>query len=151
MNVKTDVDAELADISAIWDNHSVSLSGAGTAFREVHVRKRIPQALNISMSLAEFEAFVGHKTEAMTFFGYGEVLCDVHAVAINNLVVYAHIHDNTVTTLGFDAVDQVTLPPEFAKRLSDFIRTHNLMLVHWRSRTLFESHDAVMGYFGMRG
>lgn len=150
-SLKSRVDEEMSDISAIWDDHSVPLGDSGTAFHEVHVRKRIPNALDISMPLAEFETFVGQETKPMTFFGYGEVLRDVHAVAIDNLVIYAHIHNDTVTALGFDAVDQFTLPPEFAKRLSEFVRTHHLMLVHWRSRTLFESHEGVMGYFGIRG
>jgi hypothetical protein len=86
----------------------------------------------------------------MTFFGYGEVLRDVHAVTIGNLLIYANIQDDTVTAIGFDAVENFTLPDDFAGRLSEFVRTHNLMLVHWRSRTLFESHNDVMGFFGIR-
>lgn len=87
----------------------------------------------------------------MTFFGYGEVLRDVHAAEIDKLVVYAEIHNGTITALGFDATARFTLPTEFAKRLSEFVRTHDLMLVHWRSRTLFESTENVMGYFEIRG
>jgi len=150
-SLKTHVDEEMADINGIGDDHSVPLGDSGRAFREVHVRKRIPNALDISMPLAEFETFIGQKTKTMTFFGYGEVLCDVHAVAIDKLVIYARIQDDTVTALGFDAVNRFRLPPEFATRLSSFVRTHNLMLVHWRSRTLFESHEDVMAYFGIGG
>ena len=148
---KSDVEDELVDISAIWDNHSVSLGESGTAFNDVHVRKRIPNALAIRLSLSELESFVGQESKQMTFFGYGEVLDGVHAFTIDNLVVYAQIHDNNVTTFGFDAVDQFSLPRDFAKRLSDFVREHELMLVHWRSRTLFESHDDVMEFFGVSG
>jgi hypothetical protein len=150
-SLKPDVDAELADISAVWDGHSVSLGDAGTAFNQVHVRKRIPNVLAIPMPLAEFESFIGQKAKPMTFFGYSEVLRDVHAVAIDKLIVYAEIQGDTITTFGVDAVDQFTLPPEFAKRLSDFVRTHDLMLVHWRSRTLLESNQDVMRYFGING
>lgn len=149
-NRKSDVDAELADISAIWNNHSVPLGDSGKAFHELHIRKRIPIALDIPMSLSEFEAFLGQSTKPMTFFDYGEVLRDVRAVAIDKLVVYAQVQDDTITAIGFDAVDKFTLPPEFAKRLSEFVRTHDLMLVHWRSRTLFESHREVMDYFGIQ-
>jgi hypothetical protein len=55
-SLKSDVDAELAHISVIWDKQSVPLGDAQTAFREVHVRKRIPQALKIPMSLAEIRS-----------------------------------------------------------------------------------------------
>lgn len=149
--LKREVDAELADIGVIWDENSVPLGESGTAFREVHVRKRIPNALNLSMPLAAFEALVGQKTHPMTFFGYDEVLRDVHAVKIDNLVVYALIQDDTVTTIGLDAVDKFTLPPESLDRLSKFVHDHNVMLVHWWSRTLFDSHKDVMAYFGVRG
>jgi hypothetical protein len=138
-------------MSHIWDEKSVPLGESGTAFREVHVRKRIPTPLRISMPLAEFEALLGQKTGPMTFFGYDEVLFDVRAVQIDNLLVYAVIQDGHITTIGLDAIDRFTLPSEFLGRLSKFVQEHNVMLVHWRSRTLFESHKDVMAYFGARG
>jgi len=149
--LKREIDAELADIATIWDKNSVSLGDSGTAFREVHVRKRIPTPLQLSMPLADFEALVGQKTVPMTFFGYDEVLRDVHATQIDNLVVYAHIQDDRVIAIGFDALDQFALPTAFLDRLSGFVREHNVMLVHWRSRTLFETTEDIMKYFGARG
>lgn len=149
--LKREVDAELNDIGVIWDDNSVPLGESSTAFRRIHIRKRIPNALNISMPLAAFETLVGQKTGPMTFFGYDEVLRDVHAVKIDKLAVYALIQDDTVTTIGLNAVDQVTLPPEFLARLSKFVQDHRLMLVHWPSRTLFDSHQDVMAYFGVGG
>jgi hypothetical protein len=150
-SLKSEIDAELADIGAIWDQNSVPLGEFGTSFREVHVRKRIPNALNISMRLAEFEALVGQRASPLTFYGYDEVLRDVHAVQIDRLVVYAAIHDDHVTTIGLDAVEQFTLPPNFLERLARFVEDRNVVLVHWRSRTLIESHNDIMAYFGARG
>jgi hypothetical protein len=150
-NMKPAIDAELTDIGAIWDKESVPLSGSGTAFRKVHVRKRIPNPLSISMSLDEFEALVGQKTGPMTFFGYDGVLRDVHAVNIDKLVVYAVIRDGNVTTIGLDAVDRLKLPAEFLDRLSKFVQDQNVMLVHWRSRTLIGTHKEIMTFFGARG
>jgi hypothetical protein len=150
-SLKSEIDAELADIGAIWDRNSVPLGEYGTAFREVHVRKRIPNALNTSMRLAEFEALVGQKPGPLTFYGYDEVLRDVHAVQIDKLVVYAVIQDDHVTTVGLDAVEQFTLPPDLLDRLAKFVHNHNVVLVHWRSRTLIESHKDIMAYFGVRG
>jgi len=148
--LKAQVDAELLDINAIWENHSVSLGESGTAFREVHVRNRILQPLAIPMSTIEFAAFVGNDTKRMSFIGYGELLRDVHVAQIENLMIYAHIEDGTVTALGFDATEQFSLPADFGDRLRDFIAKHDLMLVHWRSRTLFESNGDVLKYFGVR-
>jgi len=150
-DLKQDINAELADISVIWDKHSVPLGESGTAFRKVHVRKRIPNGLNISMPLFEFEALVGRKTSPMTFFGYDGVLRDVHAVKIDKLVVYALIQDGKLTTVGLDAVEQFTLPRDFLDRLGEFVQEHKLVLVHWRSRTLFETQKDIMAYFGARG
>lgn len=148
---RSEIDAELADIGAIWDNNSVPLGDSGTAFREVHVRKRIRDALNVSMPLAEFEALVGQKTGPMTFFGYDEVLRGVHAVKIDKLVLYAFIQDDHVTTIGLDAIEQFTLSPDFLDRLAEFVQDHNVVLVHWRSRTILETHKDIMAYFGVRG
>ncbi len=103
-SLKPDVDAELADINTIWDGHSVPIGDSGIAFNEVHVRRRIPNALDISMSLAEFEMLIGDKTKPMTFFGYNEILRDVHAVTIDKLTVYAHIHKGTVTALAASGI-----------------------------------------------
>jgi hypothetical protein len=148
---KHEIDLELADIGAIWDEYSVPLGESGTAFREVHIRKRIPNALDISMPLAEFETLVGQEAGSMTFFGYGEVLRDVYAVKIDNLVVYVLIQDGNVTTIGFDAVEQFTLPADFLDRLGKFVRVHKVVLVHWRSRTLFETPEDITAHFGARG
>ena len=150
-SLKREVDAELADIRVIWDENSVPLGDSDTAFREVHVRKRIPNPLKTSMPLADFETLVGQKTGPMTFFGYDEVLRDVHAVRIDNLVVYAPIQDGHVTTIGIDVMDQFTLPDGFLHRISIFLQQHNVMLVHWRSRTLFETTEDIMKYLGARG
>lgn len=149
--LKTDVDAELADINAIWENHSVPLGESGTAFREVHVRKRIPKALAIPMTLSDFAAFVGQDPRRMTFFGYGEPLSNVHVAKVDNLIIYAHIENGAVTAMGFDVTEQFSLPEDFANRLRDFVRDHDLLLIHWRSRTLFESNDDVLQYFGISG
>lgn len=149
-SLKPELDAELADIGVVWDEHSVPLGDSGTAFRQVHVRKRIPTPVHIPFTLADLERLVGRKTVPMTFFGYDERLRDVHAAQIDNLVVYALFQDCHITTIGLDAIDQFTLPTEFISRLSDFVREHKLMLVHWRSRTLFENHEDIMAYLGRR-
>jgi hypothetical protein len=148
--LKPEVDAELLDIIAIWDNHSVPLGNSGTAFREVHVRKRLPMGLDVEIPLSEFELLVGGVTQPMTFYGYGEVLCDVHAARIDNLIIYAHVTDRSVTSIGLHVIEQFSLPTDFAVRFREFLLRHDLMLVHWRSRTLFESSDDVLGYLGIR-
>lgn len=146
---KSEADAELADIRVIWDQHSVPVGDSLTAFRAVHVRKRIPVALQIPMSPAELEAFIGQKARPMTFLGCDQALRHVHAFQVDNLLIYAEVQNGNLTTLGFDAVEQFSLPADFGDRLSELVRTHDLMLVHWRSRTLFESHEEVARYFGV--
>lgn len=147
--LKSQIDAELADISAIWDHHSVPLGESGTAFRKVHIRKRIPNALNLSMRLADFQALIGKKTRPLTFYKYDKALHGVHAVSFDKLVIYAMIQDDHVTTIGFDAAKQFTLPRDFLDRLAQFVQDHNIVLVHWPSRTVIESRKDIMVYFGV--
>lgn len=145
---KAAVYAELADIDTVWEQSSVPLGESGAAFRRVHVRKRVRRPLNLPMTKDEFEALVGVNAQTLTFYGYDEVLRDVHAAKIDNLTIYARIQDDAATTIGFDVRERFRAPRDFLQRLSQFVESHELMLVHWPSRTLFETRSEILSYFG---
>jgi hypothetical protein len=147
---KNEIDAELADISKIWDEHSVSLGHDDTAFRKTHIRKRIPVPVQISISRADFEALVGEKMIPMSYLGYQGILQNAYAAQVDNLLIYATIQNDQVTTIGLEPLAQFKLPPEFLERFGKFIQDHNLSLVHWRSRTRFELVGDIMKYLGAR-
>jgi hypothetical protein len=137
---------ELAVIDTIWKEHSVPLGEAGTAFRSVHVRTRIPQPLDIPWSVADFEELFGEPACPILLIGSEHPLRDVHAIRLENVVIYGMFADGRLTTLGIEPLDRFVIVGETADRLERFLTEHDLRLVHWRSRTLLESPGAVMQY-----
>ena len=138
--------SELAAIDRIWKEQSVALGNDATAFRNVHVRQRIPTPLDVPMSLAEFEALFGKRASPVTFFGYEKVLRDVHAIPLDNVVVYAVIQNDRIKTLGLEPQGRFAITGDAADRLERILTEHDLRLVHWRSRTLFDTPQAAMKY-----
>jgi hypothetical protein len=136
---------EIAAIDKIWQEQSVPL-GDHSAFRAVHVRKAIPNPLDIPFSVAEFEGMFGGKVAPITIAGYDKVLRDVHAIRLQNLIVYGTISDGKIATLGLEPLDRFTLPDNAAARLEQFVTKHDLRLVHWRSRTLFKTPKDIIKY-----
>lgn len=141
--------SELADeigaIDKIWTEQSVPV-GEHSAFRAIHVRQAIPTPLDIPFTVAEFEEIFGQKVCPITIGGYNRVLKDVHAIRLDNLIIYGTISAGRLSTLGLEPLDRFTLPDEAAGRLENFVTSHDLRLVHWRSRTLFETPKAAMKY-----
>ena len=74
------------------------------------------------------------------------VLADVHAARFENVVAYAVIRSGTLTTLGLEPLGRVSFPGDVGARLARFVLQNDLRLVHWRSRTLFPSAQAAVGY-----
>lgn len=137
---------EVAAIDRIWKEESVPLQAMGTAFRSVHVRKRIPKPLEIPMSTADFEKLLGSKVSPMTLMGYDKTLRGVHAVQLKKVIIYAAFQGEKLTTLGIEALDRFAITGGAANRLEQFIIKHDLRLVHWPSRTQFKTPEAAMMY-----
>jgi hypothetical protein len=137
--------AELKAIDKIWKKKSVPL-GEHHAFRKVHVRKAIPQPLNIPFTVSDLEAVFGAKVKPITISGYDKVLVDVYAISLENLIVYAVISDGKLRPLGLEPLGRFVLEDEVAQRFGEFLSKHDLKLVHWRSRTLFDSPAETMNY-----
>ncbi|NQT15237.1 MAG: hypothetical protein HQ582_20945 [Planctomycetes bacterium] len=136
---------ELSAIDAIWKEHGVPI-GDGHAFRAVHVRKAIPRPLGIPFAVSDFEAMFGTQAEPIALLGYDEVLADVYAIRLEKLIVYAVISEGKMTALGLEPLDAFALQGDLAERFGAFLIKHDLRLVHWRSRTLFDSPAEAMEY-----
>ena len=96
-----EVAAELEAIEGIWKQYSVSVGEGMTAFREVHVRKRLPKPIDVPMSRAGFENLAGGPSRAMTFFD-GKILQGVHAARLPGVIVYAVIWNDRMIAPGAD-------------------------------------------------
>lgn len=136
---------ELSAIDRIWQEHSVPIDD-GHAFREVHVRKAIRQPINIPFAVSDFEDMFGAQAEPMTIAGFSKILADVYAIRQPTLIVYAVISNGKLTTLGLEPLDGFALRGDLADRFNAFLVEHDLWLVHWRSRTLFDSPADAMDY-----
>jgi len=144
--LKAELDAELADIDTIWREQSVPLGDDMTAFHSIHVRERIPEPLNIPMRLAAFQSLFGEQASPLTIAGYDKVLRDVHAIRLPDVVVYGLIYEDRLRTLGLEPLARCNFTGAAADRLEQFMTEHDLRLVHWRSRTLFDTPQAAMKY-----
>jgi hypothetical protein len=146
-----EIAAEVAAIDKIWKEESVPLQGMGTAFRRVHVRKRIPKPLAIPLSPADFEKLLGSLASPMTLTGYDKTLRDVRAARLTNVIIYGAFHGGKVTTIGIEALDRFAIGGEPANRLEQFVVEHDFRLVHWPSRTVFKTPQAAMKYLRGNG
>jgi hypothetical protein len=141
-----EVAAEVADIDRIWKEQSVPVGDGLTAFRAIHVRRRIPQPLSIPMSGADLEKLFGAKASPMTLRGYDRVLDGASAFRLQGVVACSLIVDGKLTVLGLEAQGRFAIWGELGDRLERFLLDHDLRLVHWRSRTVFETPQASMTY-----
>lgn len=138
--------SELAAIDKIWKEQSVPVGKDMTGFRNVHVRKLITKPLSIPMSVADFENLFGGKVSPITFESYTNALPYVYAIQLEKVVVYGEIREGKLTTLGIQTTDGFKLAGEVADRVEKFLISNNLHLVHWPSRTHFDSPQAAMKY-----
>ena len=138
---------ELAAIDAVWRDSSVPL-GEYTAFREVHIRSSLPVPVGVPYAVRDFESLLGARATSLSFWDLPSALENVHAVSLNNLLVYAEFDGSgeQLVALGLHPLDRFSLPQDVCDRLETFLTDRRLLLVHWRSRTLFDSPAAAMSY-----
>jgi hypothetical protein len=141
-----EIESELAAIDRIWKEQSVPVGEGMTAFRNVHVRKAITRPLDITFTLADFEQMFGAKASPITIHGYERILADVHAIRLENVVVYAEISAGRLVTLGLEPVDRFALPEDVVDRVEKFVITNDLRLVHWNSRTMLKTPKEMLRY-----
>jgi hypothetical protein len=137
---------EIGAIDKIWQKQAVPIGEGMTAFRETHVRTLIPRPLDISMDVSGFESLFGVVATPVALLFDDRALADVYAARLDNVFLYGAIQRNRLTTLGVEPSSSFALPDEAARRLGKLIVDHDLTLVHWRSRTVFESPQAAMKY-----
>ena len=138
--------AELAEIDRVWKEQSVDVGQGMTAFRKLHVRKRIARPIDVPTPAADFAKVFGGEPIPIALRGEETTIRDVQAVKIGSVILYGKIENDRLTTLGIERDGAIDLQPEAADRLDRFVTQHKLQLVHWPSRTRFETPDAVMKF-----
>jgi hypothetical protein len=141
------VNAELLDIDRIWKEQAVDVGGGLTAFRSLHVRQRIPVPLDIEFSAQDFSSLFGAQGRPLTFQERDHVLKDIAAIQAGGFIFYAHVVRGRLVTLGIEhGDDKPHLDHQIAANVGAFMRTHDLGLIHWRSRSVFISPEVVERY-----
>jgi hypothetical protein len=140
------VNAELLDIDRIWKEQAVDVGEGLTAFRALHVRQRIPVPMEIEFSEQEFSKLFGSVGAPFTFQEREHVLKDIVAAQMGGFIFYAHIIRGKLVTLGIEFDGKPHLAPQIAANVAAFMRTQDLGLIYWRSRSVFISPETVEKY-----
>ena len=140
------IEQELQSIDEIWEKYSVPIDEY-SGFKKVHIRKLIPHPIDIEFTLDDFEKLLGSESLPFSFSDSTGYVRGIRAVKLGESVVYAEIRAGRLRSLGFDIVGRPNFPPEIIKSLVEFANANQLQLIHWRSRTRFESSSSTYTYF----
>ncbi len=140
----TEIKKELESIDNVWRNSAKPL-GEFTAFSEVHVRRLIPTPVSLELSVEQLEELLHAKSKPVSFLHCSEVLSDVRAIESGNIVFYMQSNGRT-WTLAIHPLGPPNLSPDIAAHIEYLMKKEGLALVHWRSRTMFESADKAVEY-----
>lgn len=140
------VDRELDAVGRVWAEAGVPVGG-GHAFRRLHVRSALPVPLDLPWTAPALAAMYATTYTPLAFLDQTDVLAGVATVLVDDgLLVYAQFDAGRVIAMGLHPRGPVALPAAIADPVEAFVRRHQLMLVHWPSRTLFNGPDAAMRY-----
>jgi hypothetical protein len=103
-------------------------------------------ALDIPLQAKDFQSLFNCNLHQFTFFEREHPLQDVVAVKKGTIVFYAEFANGHMNTFGIDLVESPNLDPPSAAKLLKCAKENDLRLVHWPSRTLFETADSAVDY-----
>ena len=139
------IDQELADIDAIWKTKSVK-SDQYTAFHSIHIRKRIPDPFAKPIPAAGLTSLFPAAPSSFTFRDRPQILKDVVAWRTAGIIFYATIHENAAYTFGIQLEAKPSLDHDTSARITQFMKDHDLLLIHWPSRTVLDSSASVESF-----
>ncbi len=108
------------------------------------MREKITQPLDLEFSVESFSVLLGGQTVSVALRDSQHTLQDIFGVQGAGVAFYAHIVQGRLLTFGIEPQTGPKLDPAIAERVGRFMTDHQLLLVHWRSRTLIESPEAVV-------
>lgn len=133
---------ELAEIDKIWSSFSVP-SGNYTAFKKLHVRQLLPKPIAHLIPAASLESLFPTEWQHLTFHGHSSALRNVVATRVGGLIFYAGTDNGYLLCWGLYREQSPNLDHETALKITQFMQDQALLLVHWPSRTLFQSLSSV--------
>jgi hypothetical protein len=135
----TEIASELDSINKIFETESVEVGEGMTAFKNLHVRKLIPNPLQDGIEVEEFKKYFSDlKTGTLSFNQYGRVNNGIY-FNISNFQIYALTNKSKIVALGFYGLDEWTELNSFRIELEKFMNRNNVVLVDWISRITIDS------------
>lgn len=134
------INQELDSINLIIENESVEVGENMIAFKNLHVRKLIPQPLDDGIELNELKKFFSSfKTGSLSFSQYGKVNDGIY-FNISDFQLYGLMDDSKVTAFAFYGLSTWDNLSTFQTELKNFMSKFDLVLVDWRSRLVIDDN-----------
>ncbi len=137
---KNSIDKEIDSINMIIENESVDLGENMTAFKNLHVRKLIPNPLDEGIAIEDLKnAFSSFQTGSLSFDQYGRVINGIY-FDISGFHLYGLTNNSKVTALGFYGLSSWENLETFKNEMKAFMDKYNVVLVNWRSMMVIDSN-----------
>lgn len=137
---------EMRRIEAIYNDHATD-----SGFKQLHVRKLIPHGLNGELSLSQLYGCLPPDSDfdAVAFGANPDRLQDVFAWNMSPLIIYAHVVDQRVASLGIARLgNQLAVTETSLTALACLAEERNLVLVDWLSLVISPpTVEALRHYF----
>lgn len=132
------INQEIDSINMIIKNESVDVGENMTAFKNLHVRKLIPNPLDEGIELEDLNFFFGSfKTGSLSFNRYGRVNNGIH-FNISGFQLYGLLNNSKVTTFSFYGLSSWDNLETFKMEIKNLMNKYDLVLVDWRSRMVID-------------
>lgn len=137
---QSSINQEIDSINLIIENESVEVGENMTAFKNLHVRRLIPNPLDEGIELEEFKkSFTSFKTGSLSFSQYGKVDNGIH-FSISNFQLYGLLNGSKVTSFCFYGLSSWDDLETFKTEMKTLMDKHDLVLVDWRSRMVMDAN-----------
>ena len=129
---------EIDSINKIIENESVKIDDQIVGFKNLHVRKLIPNPLDEGINLVEFKnEFSSLKIGSLSFNRYGKVNKGIY-FNISNFDLYGITENSKVKTLAFQGLSSWDELSTFKLEIKRLMSKYNLVLVDWKSREVID-------------
>ena len=135
------INQEINSINLIIKNESIEVGENMTAFKNLHVRKLIPEPLDKGIELEDLKSsFSSFKTGSLSFNQYGRVNNGI-CFNISNFQLYGLLNNSKVTTFSFHGLSSWENHETFKTEIKDVMNKYNLVLVDWQSGKIIDVNE----------
>lgn len=131
---------EIDSINTIIENESIEVDSNMIAFKNLHVRKLIPEPIRINIDLETLsKSFKNIKIGSLSFYGVGKVIDGIY-FNTSKIQLYGLVENNKVSVIGLYGLEGWQDIQDFRADMKAFMIKEKLVLVDWRSRLIIDSN-----------